>query len=433
MRLAALPVLLLVAAAAVSWAAKIDIVAPTRGEVVARQRTREVQALEPGVVAALHADEGERVREGDLLVEVDDTIIASEIRSLDVRLREARLTARRLHLVLDGAGESGAGDSFERESGPFPSSGYPRRFGWERHHRLAVLDREGLEASLAEVESSLEAGRLRLAAVAAERGLVERLIPVLREQVDGFGALSARSHASRHEYLRELSKRMELEARAERLAIDARQAKKELARLRAVRRRLRYEHGALRQQELVEVEARIEQLREELVQALRRRARHLIVAPVDGVVQDLGELAPGSLVQRGDRLMTVVPVDGGLEIRAFVRNRDVGFVRAGQEAIVKIDAFPFTRYGTTPGVVEGVSLDAMGRGAEAWANQPVEPGAGYLARIALVRPVIEIDGVVIPLRPGMQAAVDIRTGRRRLIEYVVAPLVAYGSNAFRER
>ena len=115
----------------------------------------------------------------------------------------------------------------------------------------------------------------------------------------------------------------------------------------------------------------------------------------------------------------MVPAGGGLEIRAYVRNRDVGFVKAGQEAIVKIDAFPFTRYGTTEGVVEGVSLDAVGR--------------GYLARIALTRPAIEIDGVVVPLRPGMQAAVDIRTGRRRMLDYVIAPLVAYGSNAFRER
>ena len=162
--------------------------------------------------------------------------------------------------------------------------------------------------------------------------------------------------------------------------------------------------------------------------------RHRVAAPVDGVVQDVGELAQGGFLQRGDRLMAVVPAGGGLEIRAYVRNRDVGFVEAGQRAVVKIDAFPFTRYGTTEGVVEGVSLDAVG-GSEPGlpAASPDEFTAGYLARIALTRPFLDIGGAIVALRPGMHAAVDIRTGRRRMLEYVLAPLVAYGSNAFRER
>ena len=93
------------------------------------------------------------------------------------------------------------------------------------------------------------------------------------------------------------------------------------------------------------------------------------------------------------------------------------------------------RYGTAEGVVEGVSLDAVEAPESPFpaAAGTGEYGAGYLARIALTRPAIEIDGVLVPLRPGMQAAVDIRTGRRRMLEYVIAPLVAYGSNAFRER
>ena len=99
MRIIAILALLLVTAVAVAWVAKVDIVAPTRGEVVARQRTRGVQALESGVVAALHVDEGERVRAGAVLVELDDTIVASEIRRLRARLREARGAVGRLRLM----------------------------------------------------------------------------------------------------------------------------------------------------------------------------------------------------------------------------------------------------------------------------------------------------------------------------------------------
>ena len=446
MRIVLILALLLVTAVAVSWVAKIDIVAPTRGEVVARQRTREVQALETGVVAALHADEGARVRKGVLLVELDDTIALSEVRQIETGLREARRTARRLHLLAAGPAAGGAeeegavgaktedGHGVRRKGRPSDPAGRTRDRGWTRHVRLAGVERRRLAAAVAEADRQVEAGRLRLAAIEAERRQVDRLLPVARERVDGLARLSARSHASRHDYLSELSRRIEMEGRAESLAIEARREEEEIARRLASGRLLRLEHETARQRDLVEVELRIAELHEDLVQARRRLVGHRITAPVDGEVQDIGELAEGSFVQRGDRLMAVVPAGGGLEVRAWIRNRDVGFVAAGQTAIVKIDAFPFTRYGTTEGVVEGVSLDAVGEGGSgAPDGTPDEFTAGYLARIALTRPALEIDGAVVPLRPGMRAAVDIRTGRRRMLEYVIAPLVAYGSNALRER
>ena len=446
MRIVLILALLLVTAVAVSWVAKIDIVAPTRGEVVARQRTREVQALDTGVVAALHADEGARVRKGVLLVELDDTIAVSEVRRIEAGLREARRTARRLRLLTAGpaagrAQEEGAvvagngdGDGARGKGRPSGSVERTRDRGWTRHVRLAEVERRRLAAAVAEADGQVEAGRLRLSVIEAERRQVDRLLPVVRERVDGLARLSARSHASRHDYLHELARRIEMEGRAESLAIEARREEAEIARRLASGRLLRLEYETARQRDLVDVDLRIAELHEDLVQARRRLARHRIVAPVDGEVQDVGELAEGSFVQRGDRLMAVVPAGGGLEIRAWIRNRDVGFVEVGQTAIVKIDAFPFTRYGTTEGVVEGVSLDAVGGGGPgAPDGTPDEFTAGYLARIALTRPALEIDGTVVPLRPGMHAAIDIRTGRRRMLEYVVAPLVAYGSNALRER
>ena len=435
MRVVVILALLLVTAGAVSWVAKIDIVAPTRGEVVARQRTREVHALETGVVAALHVDEGTRVRKGMRLVELDDTTVGSEIRRLEAELLSVHHTARRLRLLGGGAPD---GEPVNAVSNVPPGADLPGEAGergWALHLRLAELERRRLAAALDEANRRIETARSRVAVIVAERRLMDRLMPVVSEQVDGLAALSARSHVSRHDYLRELSRQLELEGRAESLGLDIRREEQEIARLQSAANLLRLDHDASRQRDLVEAELRVATLRENLVQARRRRLRHRIAAPVDGVVQDVGALAEGGFVRQGDPLMSVVPAGGGLEIRAYVRNRDVGFVEAGQGAIVKIDAFPFTRYGTAEGVVESVSLDAVGafESPSTTAAGAGEYGAGYLARIALTRPVIEIDGVVVPLRPGMQATVDIRTGRRRMLEYVIAPLVAYGSNTFRER
>ena len=434
MRIVVILGLLIATAGAVAWVARIDIVAPTRGEVVARARTRAVQALETGVIAALPVDEGSRVRAGELLAELDDVVVASEIRQIEADLGEARRTARRLRLSgLESVAAAGDGAEIGAGPGPHPSGESVDR-GWGLHVRLAGLEHRRLGAALGEAARRAGEGRLRLAAIAAERRRVEKLLPVVREQVDGLATLSARSHASRHEYLRELARRIEMEGRAESLAIDAAREAESVARLEAAGELLRLEHDTGRQRGLVEAEAAIARLAEDLAQARRRHGRHRIVAPVDGVVQDLGELAAGSFVRQGERIMAVVPADGRLAIRAHVRNRDVGFVRAGQRAIVKIDAFPFTRYGTTEGVVEGISLDAVDLPVPRTpADGPNETGAGYLVRIALEEAAIRIDGAVIPLRPGMQATVDIRTGRRRLLDYVLAPLIAYGSNALRER
>ena len=409
MRIVLILALLLVTAGAAAWIAKIDVVASTRGEVVARQRTREVRALETGTVAALHVEDGSRVRRGDPLVALDDTIVVSEIRRIEAELGAARRTARRLRLLAAGSGSGPgwpaarhtAGGAHSSSGARWDREGGGEGDGWTAHLRLVDLERRRLAAAVAEADREIEARRLRLAAVAAERRLVERQLPVVRERVDGLAALSARSHASRHDYLHELSRRIEMEGRGESLAIDARREEKEIARLEASARLLRLDFETARQRELVDLDLRVVQLHEDLVQAGRRRVRYGVAAPVDGVVQGVGELAGGSFVQRGDRLMSVVPAGGGLEIRAWVRNRDVGFVQAGQTAIVKIDAFPFTRYGTTEGEVEGVSPDAMGgAGPEPPADDLGEFTAGYLARIALTRPSLEIDGTVVPLRQG---------------------------------
>ena len=219
MRIVLTLALLLVTAVAVAWIAKIDIVAPTRGEVVARQRTREVRALETGMIAVLHVEEGSRVRRGVPIVDLDDAIVASEIRRIEAELGAARRTVRRLRLLAAGSGVGsgvGAGDAAPYACrGEHPSCATEGE-GWPAHLRLVDLERRRLAAALAEADREIEARRLRQAAVAAERRLVERQLPVLRERVDGLAALSARSHASRHDYLHELSRRIEMEGRGSR-------------------------------------------------------------------------------------------------------------------------------------------------------------------------------------------------------------------------
>jgi membrane fusion protein, hemolysin D len=161
-----------------------------------------------------------------------------------------------------------------------------------------------------------------------------------------------------------------------------------------------------------------------------------LAAPVDGVVQQLAVHTVGGVVRPADTLLVLVPTDSLLEVEAVIASADIGFVHAGQEAKVKVDSFPFTRYGLINGRVLSVSSDSMQfqSGAEASAGmeqhgqEPV-----FMARVALDRSSIMADNQVLKLRAGMAVTVEIDTGVRRIIEYLLSPLVRHAQESMRER
>jgi hemolysin D len=148
------------------------------------------------------------------------------------------------------------------------------------------------------------------------------------------------------------------------------------------------------------------------------------------------------MLQPGQSLMATVPDDSSIEIEAMVQNQDIGFVVEGQEAVIKLEAFPFTRYGTVPGKIKIVSEDAVGgggsqqEGVSAQAQSAKEGPSNqllYAARVTLDNTTMDIDGKEVNLTPGMAATVEIKTGKRNLIEYLLSPLMRMTDEAVRER
>ena len=170
-------------------------------------------------------------------------------------------------------------------------------------------------------------------------------------------------------------------------------------------------------------------------------------SPIEGVVQALSLTTVGQIVSSGEELMRVVPADALLEIECYLPNKDIGFVREGQEAIIKIDSFPFTRYGTITARVTRVARDAIpepdAAQQEANPTRAARSGtqAGGQRTQNLVFPVtlqpesrtINVDGILVPLGAGMAVTAEIRTGDRRILEYVFSPLTQIASEAMRER
>lgn len=164
--------------------------------------------------------------------------------------------------------------------------------------------------------------------------------------------------------------------------------------------------------------------REEVTKARQMNRFQRLVAPVDGTVQSLEVHTVGGVVEAAKPLMTVIPARGALEVQAKVLNKDIGFVRAGQEAAVKLEAFPFTRYGAVPGRVRSISRDAV---------QDKDLGLVYMATITLDRSFVDADGRRYVLSPGLSATVDVKTGTRRIVSYLISPLQTSISQAGRER
>lgn len=176
--------------------------------------------------------------------------------------------------------------------------------------------------------------------------------------------------------------------------------------------------------ELTDAKRRGQGLSQETIKATQRNQLQRLTAPVDGVVQQLAVHTIGGVVTPAQQLMVIVPQEEGIEVEAVITNRDIGFVREGQAAEVKIDAFPYTKYGAIDAELVNLSNDAV----------PDEKlGLIYTARVLLKQSAIRVEEKMINLSPGMSVTVEVKTGKRRLIEYVLSPLMQYADESVRER
>ncbi len=176
--------------------------------------------------------------------------------------------------------------------------------------------------------------------------------------------------------------------------------------------------------DLQEAQKRQKALEQEKIKTTTQLQEQILRAPVSGVVQQLDIHTEGGVVTPAQQLMVIVPIQAGLEVEAMVANKDIGFIKVGQQVEVKIDAFSFTKYGVIDAVLTHLSNDAI-------ANK--ELGLVYKAQIQLDKLTIQVEGKKVRLSPGMSVAAEIKTGKRRMIEYFLSPLLRYKQESIRER
>ena len=426
-------------AAAWSWLGHIDTVAVAQGRIVPGGRVRLIQPVEVGVVRAIHVREGQRVRAGDPLVDLDPTESEVDLDRTRRVLAESRMEFARADYGLRHA----TGEAVARAMAPAMARAMPPGRAGEVAEAAALrrpqgvdeaifdAERERLESELGLLGARLaaldsEVGRLEAARAgeAAQSEMLAPLIEVAREHETSLRGLFERGLGGRGPWFdarRELAQR-ERERVGHRHRIRQLDSEIATARRRREETVAAFRHRAAASR--VDALARMESARLELRGARLRTERNRLRAPVDGTVQQLSVHTVGGVVRPAEPLMVVVPEGVALEVEAHVLNRDIGFVEEGQPVEVKVEAFPFTRYGLIDGEVAQLSADAV-------VDETLGPV--YPMKVKLTAERIRVHDRWVDLAPGMSVAAEIRTGKRRAIEFFLAPLLRYRSEALRER
>ena len=277
----------------------------------------------------------------------------------------------------------------------------------------------------------------------------EKLIAVNKEHVDMRETLNQTKSASRAQVIETLQ---QYEAQVTTQVGEKGQLAENEAALLTLDRKLEEataQFVADQNQKLAEAERKADNFRNEVVKANTKHERTKLTAPIAGTVQQLAVTTVGQVVSSGQPLMTIVPFEAPIEIEALIQNQDIGFVEPGHAAVVKIEAFPFTRYGTVDGTVVKVSRDAVDdRDAQALSDPKATTKPQSLSAVAdvsknqnlvfpatvsLSKKTMNVDGKDIPLSPGMAVTVEVLTGHRRVLDYVLSPLREVAFNSAHER
>ena len=446
---------ILFALIALLWAifGKLDIVAVAQGKTSLGGRSKTIQALETAVVERINVKDGQTVKKGDVLIELAGIGSDSDYnRSLEA-LRAAYLNKWRSETLL-AAIENGHSprlsssidtdkqvknnqDAKQAASAPQALQAASETTSLKQQiiasiPQSAIIEAQTLvlnqyqawstkDQQLASVKEQRKAERT---STQAQINKLAAMTQIEGQRVSDYRELVAQDYLAKHSLLEQESKYI--------------QAKNDLASQQSTLQQITQ---AIKQAEderilntqtikrdtldvLRQANEQIGQLEPEAAKAEQRKQLLTLTAPVDGAVQQLAMHTIGGVVTAAQPIMVIVPSEDKLEIEAIVPNKDIGFVQVGQEVVVKIESFPYTRYGYLTGKVKTVSFDAV---------ENKDLGLVYTAIVSLDKDTLNIEGKPVRLDAGMNATAEIKTGKRSVISYLLSPLQTKVDESLRER
>lgn len=390
------------------WAsiARVDEVSRGQGRVIPSSRVQIIQSAEPSTIREILVRSGQTVAKGQLLVRLDNTTSQSELGQLETE--NARLAQRAARLA--GEGGSGAGCTGEN-------------CGDEA--QLANVRRSALQSQLAALSASVEQRRRDLGEAQATASSLESSLRLAREQVAMLEPLAARGVVPQTELLTAQREVVDIQGRlaAARQAISRSQAAIREASAEVSRARFDFQQEALNERSQLATKMAVNE--ETIRGAQGRLARSEIRSPARGVVNDLLVNTLGGFVNAGEQIMQIVPLGDKLLIETRVTPRDIAFIKVGDPANVKVTAYDFSIYGGLKGKVVRVSADSI--------YDEVEREAYFTVVVETTNSFLESNGRRLPITPGMLCDVEILTGKKSVLSYLLKPVLKVSGTALTER
>jgi HlyD family secretion protein len=409
------------------WAvfAELDIVADAQGRLIPQTYVKIVQPADAGLVREILVTEGDLVEEGQVLARLDPTMSAANVKAIEHDLAVQQLQLRRFESELgDNPMTSANGD----DAALFAQVRAQR----EAHRREFTESVAGEKAARDRASKELKAAQQLLEKL-------EKTLPSYQRSAAAYEELVGRQLVSAllaEEKTREaLEKAQDLEVQRATVASLEAAVEESVRRLQQVT--AAYENGL--HSDRIAAVVRIGQLEQDLVRAKFQQEHLELRAPQAGIVKELSTTTIGAVVQPGTVLLSLVPAEEPLLAEVLIENKDIGFVRSGQTVRLKLDTYPFQKYGMLQGVVQTVSADSQSGGWQGSASQSREQlersgqALTFKAVVQLLDQHLLIDGASLPLAAGMQLHAEIVEGRRTVLEYLLSPLRRVVSEAGQER
>jgi len=404
------------AATMITWASigKMDIVVTAMGKVVPMGKVKVIQPLDTGIVRKIYVRDGQVVRAGEVLIELDSTESSADHRALNEELLAAEIEVARLTAQIRNQ-----------------SHILPPREGLDealinKHTRILNNALQAQHQKILTLESEINRGQADMAATASSVARLEDSLRLSKKLFSQKQRLAKSGIITRAELIQAeidmVNARKSLQTERNRLKEAEALHQKAEENIKYTEAEYRHELLTL----LSDAEKEQNRLAEQMVKIQNRQTNSLLKAPVDGIVQQLAINTVGGVVTAAQPLMVIVPIDGGLEIEANVLNKDIGFIEPGQPASVKIDAYPFTRHGDLTGSLEWIGQDAV-----------LDNTMGPVYPIRVSVDSYELPNVVNGrkgyIAPGMTVTIDVTTGERRVIEFFLGPILRYKDQSLKER
>jgi len=410
----------------VAWATigEVDIVGVAQGKIVPSGRVKVIQPLETGVVRSIYVTEGQHVEQGEPLIELDSTLVGADSDQIHEQLIAFKLDRARLLTILAILDKDQLPNDKGQATNDYFSDIHAADIQIQLQKQRVQQQLNQFMANLAALKEESTQRQAERAAIAQRIEQLEATIPLVTERSGSLANLLKKDMVARTQWLELEQERIEQVKERDvqknnRVSLNASIAN---INQRLLAQKAEFETRLLT--ELAEAENRITALEQERIKAEKKVFLQTLNAPVTGRVHQLIIHTIGGVVTPAQELMHLVPEEDAIEVEAWVANKDIGFVQEGQAAEIKVETFPFTKYGTIDGEIKTLSNDAT----------PDEHlGLVYATRVKMDKTTMRVNDKTIHLSPGMAVTVEMNMGKRKLIEFLMSPLLRYKDESVRER